>query len=125
MARVAKEKSGAGSAALGEDGESRAHHTADGGLRDAREMLGKNATVGEFGGVTGPGHSQAPGFIGLLGEGGSDFADRDLEEGLEAPVEHPNSFGADEELRGSIRRVSRLKAPAVDDNRETDWGGLE
>ncbi len=105
MARVAKEKSGAGSAALGEDGESRAHNTADGALRDAREMLGKNAAVGEFGGVTGPGHSHAPGFFGLLGAGGRDFADGDLEERLEAPVEHPNTFGADEELHGSRRRV--------------------
>jgi len=58
----------------------------------------KNAAVGEFGGVTGPGHSQAPGFFGLLGAGGSDFADRDLEERLEAPVEHPNTFGADERV---------------------------
>jgi len=60
--------------------------------------------------MTGPGHSHAPGFFGLRGAGGSDFADRDLEERLEAPVEHPTLFGADEELHGSRRRVSWLKA---------------
>src|SRR5260370_12157761 len=77
-------------------------------------MLGKDAAVGEFGGVTGPRDSQAPGIFGLLRGGGTDFADGDLEERLETPVEHPNTFGADQELHGSRWRASGLKPPAVD-----------
>src|SRR6266550_3595382 len=122
--KVTKEKSGAGGASLGENGKSRAHHTADGALRDTREMLGKDAAVGEFGGATGPGHSQAPGFFGLLRAGGSDFADGDLEERLETPDEHPNTFGADEELHGSRCRSSGLKAPAVDNHEGSQFVGL-
>ena len=38
-------ESGASGAALGENGESRAHYAADGGFGDAREMLGKDAAV--------------------------------------------------------------------------------
>src|ERR1700674_1789881 len=87
-------------------------------------MLGKDAAVGEFGGVTGPGHSQAPGFFRLPRAGGSDFADGDLEEWLETSVEHPNTFGADEELHGSRWRASGLKAPAVDKHEGPQLVGL-
>src|SRR5712664_2088028 len=124
MARVAKEKLGAGSAALGENGESRAHHAADGGLRDAREMLGKDAPVREFRGVAGPGQPQAPGFFGLLRAGCSDFADGDLEERLETPVEHPYTLGADEELHGNRWRATGLQAPAVDNYEGSHFVGL-
>ena len=39
---MARRVSGASGAALGENGESRAHHAVDGGFRDAREMLGED-----------------------------------------------------------------------------------
>jgi hypothetical protein len=109
---------------MGENGESRAHHTADGGLGDAREMLGKDAAVGELCGEAGRGHSKEPGILGFLRAGGSDFADGDLKERHEIPVEHPNTFGPDEELHGSRRRAAGLKAPAIDDNESAQFACL-
>src|SRR5439155_21223364 len=121
---MARGVSSAGSAALGENGKSRPNNTADGGLGDAREVLGKYAAVGEFDGVIGPGQAQPPGLFGFLGAGDRDFADGDLEERLEAPVECPNAFAADEELHGSRRRPSGLITPSIDDKESSQFAGL-
>src|SRR6266566_6340754 len=124
MGRVAKVKSCTGGAALGKNREGRTHRTADGALGHAREMFGKDATVGEFSGVPGPGHSQAPGLLEFLGTGSSNLADGDLQERLESPIENENAFDADEELRGSRRRASLLIAPSIDDNQSCQFSGL-
>ncbi|PYU40656.1 MAG: hypothetical protein DMG53_22540 [Acidobacteria bacterium] len=124
MGRVAKVKSCAGGAALGKNGEGRTHHPADGALGNAREMFGKEATVGEFSGVPGPGQAQAPGLVEFLGAGSSNLADGDIQERLEAPVENEDTFDADEELRGSRRRASLLIAPSIDDNQSCQFSGF-
>src|SRR5438445_1697143 len=124
MGRVAKVKSCAGGAALGKNGEGRTHHPADGALGNAREMFGKEANVGEFSGVPGPGQAQAPGLVEFLGAGSSNLADGDIQERLEAPVENEDTFDADEELRGSRRRASLLIAPSIDDNQSCQCSGF-
>src|SRR2546423_14020626 len=124
MGRGAKAKSCTGGAALGKNREGRTHRTADGALGNAREMFGKDATVEEFSGVPGPGHSQAPGLVEFLGAGSSNLADGDLQETLEAPIENENAFDADEELPGSRRRASLLIAPPIDNNQSCQFSGL-
>src|SRR6266550_3458764 len=94
------------------------------GMSGAREMFGKDATVGEFSGVPGPGHSQAPGLVEFLGTDSSNLADGDLQERLEAPIQNENAFDADEELRGSRRRASLLIAPSIDDNQRCKLSGF-
>ena len=104
-----------------ENREGRAHYAADGSFADTREMLGKDAAVREFGGVTGPGDSQAPAFFGSLRAGGSDFADGDLEERFKMPVNYANVLGAEEKLHGDRRRASPLIASAVNDNKSSQF----
>jgi hypothetical protein len=62
------EESRADGAALRENGESRAHHTADGGLRDTREMFGENAAISKDSRFVCPVDAQEPAaarFFGL------------------------------------------------------------
>jgi len=69
------EKSGACGATLGENGESGAHHAADGGLGDAREMFGENAAIGEYRRFVPPVDAKEPAAVGFFGVSRSDFVD--------------------------------------------------
>jgi hypothetical protein len=93
-------ESGASGAALGENGESRAHYAADSGFGDAREMLGENATISKNCRFVCPIDAQEPATVGFFGLRRCNFIDGNFQKGLETRVAHGNLFGADEELRG-------------------------
>ena len=91
---------GADGAASGQNGEGGVHHAAERACGDASEVLGKDALVGEFGGVIGPANLQNPVVLCLCldGIGGKDFGGGNHEERLKMRIERPDAFRTDEEL---------------------------
>ncbi len=77
--KITRRESGACRAALGKNGKGGAHHAADGGLGDAREVLGENSAIGKDGGLIRPIDAQEPAAMGLLGLRGRDFGDGDFQ----------------------------------------------
>src|SRR6266481_876063 len=102
--------SGSGGAALSENGESRAHHTADGGLGDAREMFGEDAAIGKGSRLVRPVDSQGPAAMGLFGFCRRDLAERNLEKGFQVRAADRDILFTDEELRWKRRFLSQVKS---------------
>ena len=85
---VARRKSGPGGASPRNNREGRTHDTLHGAFGDARKVFGENAVVGKLRGVIGPNYANEPMFARLFRTGRSDLSDRNIQERLEARIEH-------------------------------------
>src|SRR5260370_4410679 len=102
--KVARRVSGASGAALGENGQSRAHHALDSGFRNASEMFGEYALVSKCSCLVPPVNAQEPTALGLFSLCRRDLADGTFQKGLEARVTYGNMFSANETLCGRRAR---------------------
>src|SRR5260370_35541061 len=106
--KVERRVSGASGAALGENGQSRAHHALDRGFRNASEMFGEYALVSKCSCLVPPVNAQEPTAMGLFSLCRRDFADGNFQKGLEARVAYVNMFGANEKCPAKHHRVAQL-----------------
>src|SRR5579863_1598703 len=83
-----------------------AHHAAQSGLRDAREMFGEDAVIGKLGGVIGPANRQEERAAGFFDARGGNFRRGNNEQGLKMGIEGPNVLDTYEEAHCSGCGVS-------------------
>src|SRR5207245_829897 len=72
---VSCEKSGAGGTTLGENGKSRAHHAANGGFSDTREMFGEYTAIRKNSRLLFPVDAKEPAAVGFFSVSRSNFVD--------------------------------------------------
>ena len=82
-------------------------------MRDASEMLGKDALIAEFGGVIGPANFENPSIFTSRHRSTRNFRDGDDQERFEMSIERPDAFGADKKLRRSGSGVTGLIFSAI------------
>src|SRR5438876_5601692 len=71
--KITKDESCARRAALGKNRKSGAHHAADGGFSDAREVLGEKSAIDKDNRLVRPVDAQEPAATGFFGLRGRDF----------------------------------------------------
>ena len=89
------------------------HHAAESALRDASEMLGEDALIGEFGGVIGPANFENPSIFASHYRGASNFGDGENQERLKMSIERPDAFGADKKVHRSRSGIAGLIFSAI------------
>src|SRR5207249_7066772 len=102
----------------------RAHHAADGGLCNAREVLGENSAIDKYCCFACPVDAQELAAMGFFGLCGRDFDDENFQNRFETSVTHGNLFVTNEKLRVKGGPFSQLETPTVNDNQSAQFAAL-